>query len=759
MKTTHILYTLSLVVLGIFSLGYAWEFVLEDRIVPLLTHDFEPEPTYERWEYVVTATLFTALALVVPAVLLIRMAAGLRRFNSELEARVDERTRELHQELAERRQMEAQIVAARQQAEKASAAKSLFLGNLSHELRTPLSAVIGMSEALEHTALSSEQQRYVETIRNASIAFLDVIDGLLDLSVVEAGRFRATERDLDLHAVVEAMLDMVSYRACQRGLELLSCVNADVPVNLRGDPLALRQILLNLLGNAVKFTDEGVVDLRVSLLARAPQGCRLRFAVRDTGVGIPVERQTELFQPFSQGAVGSQLHLKGAGLGLHICKTLVESMQGNIGVESQPGEGSVFWFELDFEMASISGDALDGERPFAGLRALVVDDNPRARSILQEQLQQLAVRVEAVADVNQALEVLRRTVAEGDPCACALVDVDMPDIDGLSLAFAIKSEQALAETRVLMLTAVDSPIVRHTEELIGFDMQYAKPIKQSQLADVLRALLGEVKPAIDASPVKVAAPGVDGRPPRVLVVDDQPVNQEVMQIILRRLDCDVALADSGEQALELLREQPADIAFMDCLMPGMDGYATTAAIRASQPDQQRVVVIAMTALALPGERERCLAAGMDDYLVKPVNEAVLRRVLSQWLPAAGRDNEAAANVETHSDAPPVTLRHMRVTQPELASRLVDLFRDDTCRSLEAMRQTLKAGDGARLAGMAHALKGSCQQLDETVMADLCSRLEDAGHSGDLDAAQLALTELSEAFRRAEAALLAMKAAP
>jgi len=895
MKPTKLLYVLSLVLISVFLLSYAWEFALEDLILSVLTDGFEPESAYERWEYVITATVFAALALVLPAVLLLRSARRLRALQAWLEARVEHGQRELKRELAERlkieqalrqeisdrevaeslsarlgriienspnqvyvldagtlrlidvnragrkslgyspeelrsggwveliagwtqasfeegvrplregalkelvfetrqqrkdgsqydvecrlqylpsekppvfvamlqditprKQMEAQIREARDKAEVASAAKSLFLANISHELRTPIGAVIGMSDVLAHTTLSPEQQHYVQTIHNSGTAFLDIIDGLLDLSKLESGKFTPREREFELHAVVEDMLDMLAYRACQRGLELLSLVDADVPAWLRGDALALRQILLNLLGNAIKFTDDGVVDLRVSVTARSPQQCRLRFAVRDTGMGIPAERQAELFQPFTQGTASPRRHYEGAGLGLSICKSLIESMRGTIDVESVPGEGSLFWCEVDFAIEAAGDEEMPGAHLPAGLRGLVVDDNPLACTYLQSQLEALGVKVDVVGGALQALAVLRQAAAGGDSFAFAFVDADMPGIDGLSLAYAIKSDPALAGTRVLMLTPVDAPIVSKTQQLIGFEMQRPKPVRQSQLPDILEMLTGSREPADDEAEAAASnAPDARAIPIRVLVVEDQPVNQELMQLMLRRLGCEVALAGSAEEALDLLGERTQDVVFMDCLMPAMDGYAATAAIRRREPADRRVVIIAMTALAMQGERERCLAAGMDDYLSKPVSEETLKSTLIRWFPEAGLgDEQGGAVVAGDGDAGAV-LRRLQAARPEMIPRLVDLFLDEAARSLEAMRATLEQGDGQdALAKLAHGLKGACLQLGETGMAELCGRLESAGRSGDRDAAEAALAQLLEAFDQASAGLLALKA--
>ena len=890
MKTSKILYTLALVLISIFLLSFAWEFAVEDSIMALLNEEFEPESRYERWEYVITATVFAALALVLPAWLLLRKARGLRRLQSELKTRVEQRTRELQRQLDKRqrieqhlrkeiyerqlaeslsarmariienfldevyvldaetlnflqvnrrgrenlgfsleqlqtrgyadlvpgwtrerfaekieplragrrdellfetrhrrkdgsqydaecrvqylplehppvfvvmlqditlrKQMQAEIVEARDKAEAASAAKSLFLASVSHELRTPLSAVIGMSDVLAHTSLSAEQQHYVDTIYSSSTAFIDIINGLLDLSMIESGKFKPRDRDFDLHAVVEGMLDMLAYRACQRGLELLSLVDEDVPACLRGDPLALRQILLNLLGNAIKFTDYGVVDLRVGVATGSAQHCRLRIAVRDTGMGISSERQAELFQPYTHGDGSARRRVGGVGLGLSVCKSLIDSLQGRIGVESVPGKGSVFWCELDFAIGTLTEEATASRQLLSGVRCLVVDDNALARSTLQTQLEAQGLRAETVGDATQALQTLRRADAEGDPCALALVDADMPGIDGLSLAYAIKADQALAGTAVLMLTAVDAPIKGETQQRVGFELQRAKPIRQSELPYILGTLIGGQEPAEQREEGEVSAfGGVEVRPLRVMVVDDQPVNQEMMQLMLQRLNCDVTLPGTAEEALDLLEERAHDVVLMDCLMPGMDGYTATAAIRRRESDDRHVVIIAMTALAVPGEREHCLAAGMDDYLCKPVSEEMLRNTLKQWFPQADLRADTSTDAATaNSDTPATWRQQIQAAGPAAMARLVELFVDDTARSLAAMRQTLAQGDGHELAKMAHALKGSCLQLGVARMADCCDGLEAAARGDNQAAAELALAHLSTAFDEASSEL-------
>jgi CheY-like chemotaxis protein len=432
-------------------------------------------------------------------------------------------------------------------------------------------------------------------------------------------------------------------------------------------------------------------------------------------------------------------------------------MQGTIGVESVPGEGSLFWCEVEFAIGTLSEeDTAAGHLP-ASWRGLVVDDNPLARSTLQTQLEALGVRAEAVGGATPALAGLRRAIADGDPYAFAFVDVDMPDIDGLSLANAIKSDQALAGTRLLMLTAMDTPIQRKTQQRVGFEMQHSKPVRQSQLPDTLRRLMGCEEPDGQGAPLATSAvPGVEARPLRVLVVEDQPVAREVMQIMLQWLGCEVLLAGSADEALDFLDEQTLDLVFMDCLMPGMDGYQATAAIRRHEPDNRRVVIIAMTALAVEGERERCLAAGMDDYLCKPVSEEMLGNTLNRWFPGGDNGDENSGNAALTDGDAAAAFRRMQAAGPEQTARLVDLFLDNTARSLAAMREMLEQGDGQELAKTAHALKGACLQLGVTRMADLCTGVEDAGHSGDQGASEAALIQLSEAFELAGTELTVLK---
>ena len=896
MKTTTVIYALCLVLISIFLLSYLWEFALEDVVQPFFTDDFRPEPRYERWEYVITATLFAALALVLPAWWLIKTAGRLRSFSSELEERIDRRTQELSHELDERlrveralrneihereraetlsarlgriienslpevyvldaetlnfiqvnrrgrdnlgltmeqlqnrscadlvpgwtreslektleplragtrdelvletahqredgsqydvecriqylpiehppvfvimlqdisvrKQMEAQLVEARDRAEAASAAKSLFLASISHELRTPVSSMIGMSDVLGHESLSAQQQHYVRTIHDSGTAFLDIIDGLLDLSMIESGKFRPRQVEFQVHELIESLLDMLAYRACQRGLELLSLVEADVPLRLCGDALALRQILLNLLGNAIKYTEKGTVDLHLSLASGSAQRCRLRLAVRDSGPGIPAELQEALFQPFTQGGAPTQGHAGGVGLGLSICKSLIESLQGTLGVDSVEGEGSLFWCEIEFVIVTATAAETAAAYPFTGQRGLVVDDNPLARSILQSQLEAVGLLPDTVDGAMPALDVLRRAVIDGDPYTFALIDSDMPGIDGLSLALAIKSDETLAATRLLLMTAVVTPISGETQQRIGFEMQCAKPIRQSQLPDILTSLLDSQLPGQEEALAASSVTTDEAGPLRVLVVDDQPVNLEFMQILLRRLGCQVTVADSAEQALPMLEEHRQDAVFMDCLMPGMDGYAATAAIRRRESGDRHVVIIAMTALTVPGERDRCLAAGMDDYLTKPVNEPLLKKILQRWFPETPLDKQKSGAAAPSSELA-TPLRRLLAGQPEQLARLVDLFVDNTGSSLQAMQEMVERGQAgsAELVNMAHALKGSCLHLGLKTMADLCSSLEAAGHSADRYSAETALTQLSETFEQARAELLDLAKQP
>ncbi len=550
-----------------------------------------------------------------------------RRHAESLELAVRLRTHELETEVARRNVLLEELSEARDMALESVRMKGRFLANMSHEIRTPMNGVIGMSELLVHTNLNREQREYVDTIRSSADLLLGIINDILDSSKIDSGTMMFDAEDFDLREIVESTLDVVASAAGLKGLELAGCLQHDVCPTLRGDGGRLKQVLTNMVGNAVKFTDAGEVTLIVSCLTESPFACRLRFAVRDTGIGIEPSSVRRIFEAFHQADGSNTRRYGGTGLGLSICKQIVEAMGGEIGAESELGKGSVFWFTLGFEKRMIS------PRPViqapADLRVLVVDDNATNRTILQLQLANLQIRSEAVPGGPEALEILRREVSAGDPFPLAIVDMQMPGMDGMALAKAIKADTTISSTRLVILSSLGDHIAAEELRGAGVEEYIVKPVKQTRLLISISAMFGNqplpsfMSPRPAASPVPVSSI-------RILLAEDNVVNQKVALMQLRRLGYNADLASDGNEVLAALENTTYDIILMDCQMPVMDGYTATREIRAKHRNSIRI--IAMTAHAMAGDREKCLAAGMDDHLTKPVHPEDLQRILARWEP-------------------------------------------------------------------------------------------------------------------------------
>jgi signal transduction histidine kinase/DNA-binding response OmpR family regulator len=675
----------------------------------------------------------------------------------KIELRVAGRTADLER-------VNRELSVAKEVAEAASRTKSEFLANMSHEIRTPMYGVLGMTDLLLETGLSDVQRDYVSSVRKSGSMLLNILNDILDFSKIEAGKMEIDPAPFELRDALGEALRMLGLKADEKGIELLCSIDADVPEALLGDSLRLRQVLANLVTNGVKFTEKGEVEVSVRMEdGPHPAGqAVLHFSVRDTGIGIAEDKKASIFTAFTQADASTTRRYGGTGLGLTICRSLAGMMGGRIWFESEPGRGSTFHFVLPFAVPPSGAPPKAEIGDLAGLSVLVIDDNATNRRILGDMVKQWGMEPTLSENGPDGLAALGIAAERGRRQDIILLDCNMPDMDGFALAAAIRQQPDLAGCTIMMLTSVDRTGDARRSKELGLAAYLVKPISQPELLREIRRIVGATRRVVPAG----AAPGVPrpaatGRALRVMVVDDVAVNRRIAQAKIERLGHSVTLADGGRAAVASFASGTFDVVFMDIQMPDMDGFEATALIREIQARTgRRVPVVAMTAMAMKGDREKCLAAGLDDYISKPIEAGALERVLTAvtetCTPAAV--SKATAPEQPSGTGPLISPTSRGAFDPRVAlprcmgeesllAELLGVYLADCEGYLDTLRQAWDSGDQARVVRAAHKLKGAISYFCSDELAAEARWMEETAAKQGLEACAQRLVAFESDVRR------------